>query len=170
MEHQHETVSKVVSGTPAIPEQQYTCPMHPQIITTAPGNCPLCGMNLVPLKKSANEHTGHGMHSSMIADFRKRFYVVLVLTIPIMLLSTMIQNFMGVNWQFTGSQYILFALSTIVFFYGGLPFLKGLIDEVKAKNPGMMFLIGFAITVAYIYSVAIVFGLQGMDFFFSRLY
>ncbi|HEX9152587.1 MAG TPA: copper-translocating P-type ATPase, partial [Flavobacterium sp.] len=52
-------------------------------------------------------------------------------------------------------------------FYGGWPFLKGWADEVKAKSPGMMFLIGFAITVAYVYSVAIVFGLQGMDFFWE---
>ena len=110
---------------------------------------------------------GHNHHAMMIADFKKRFYVVLILTIPIMLLSTMIQHFMKVNWQFAGSQYLLFALSTVVFFYGGWPFLKGLVDEVKAKNPGMMFLIGFAITVAYIYSVAIVFGLQGMDFFWE---
>ena len=110
---------------------------------------------------------GHDHHAMMIADFKKRFYVVLILTIPIMLLSTMIQHFMKVNWQFAGSQYILFALSTIVFFYGGFPFLKGLVDEVKAKSPGMMFLIGFAITVAYIYSVAIVFGLQGTDFFWE---
>ncbi len=110
---------------------------------------------------------GHNHHAMMIADFKKRFYVVLILTVPIMLLSTMIQRFIGVDWQFKGSQYILFALSTVVFFYGGLPFLKGLVDEVKAKNPGMMFLIGFAITVAYIYSVAIVFGLQGMDFFWE---
>ncbi|SEW44331.1 Cu2+-exporting ATPase [Chitinophaga sp. YR573] len=112
-------------------------------------------------------HAGHDHHSMMIMDFRKRFYVVFVLTIPIMLLSTMIQHFIGVNWQFSGSQYILFALSSVVFFYGGWPFLKGLVDEVKMKNPGMMFLIGFAITVAYIYSVAIVFGLQGMDFFWE---
>lgn len=110
---------------------------------------------------------GHNHHAMMIADFKKRFYVVLVLTIPIMLLSTMIQQFIGVDWQFEGSQYILFALATMVFFYGGLPFLKGLIEEVKAKNPGMMFLIGFAISVAYIYSVAIVFGLKGMDFFWE---
>ncbi len=110
---------------------------------------------------------GHNHHAMMIADFKKRFYVVLILTIPIMLLSTMIQHFISINWQFTGSQYILFALSTIVFFYGGWPFLKGLVDEVKTKSPGMMFLIGFAITVAYIYSVAIVFGLQGMDFFWE---
>ena len=109
----------------------------------------------------------HNHHAMMIADFKKRFYVVLILTIPIMLLSTMIQHFISVNWQFAGSQYILFTLSSVVFFYGGFPFLKGLIEEVKAKNPGMMFLIGFAITVAYIYSVAIVFGLQGMDFFWE---
>lgn len=125
----------------------------------------------------SNEHSQHGSnppmghkghnHSMMIADFKKRFYVVLFLTIPIMLLSTMIQQFVGVDWQFAGSQYILFGLSTIVFVYGGYPFLKGLVDEAKAKNPGMMFLIGFAITVAYSYSVAIVFGLQGMDFFWE---
>ena len=111
--------------------------------------------------------TGHDHHAMMIADFKKRFYVVLALTIPIMALSMMIQQFIGVDWQFSGSNYLLFALSTIVFFYGGWPFLKGLVDEVKAKNPGMMFLIGFAITVAYIYSVAIVFGLNGMDFFWE---
>ena len=54
---------------------------------------------------------GHDHHAMMIADFKKRFYVVLILTVPVMLLSTMIQQFMGVNWQFSGSQYILFALS-----------------------------------------------------------
>ena len=128
------------------------------------------GHNMGNMQHGANPSmgmAGHNHHAMMIADFKKRFYVVLILTIPIMLLSTMIQHFMKVNWQFAGSQYILFTLSTIVFFYGGFPFLKGLVDEVKAKNPGMMFLIGFAITVAYIYSVAIVFGLQGMDFFWE---
>ncbi len=112
-------------------------------------------------------HAGHDHHAMMIADFKKRFYVVLALTIPIMLLSEMIQHWLGVHWQFTGSKYILFALATIVYIYGGYPFLKGLAEEVKTKNPGMMFLIGFAITVAYSYSVAVVFGLQGMDFFWE---
>lgn len=110
---------------------------------------------------------GHDHHAMMIADFRKRFYIVLMMTIPIMLLSPMIQHFMGVNWQFPGSSYLLLGLSSVVFFYGGWPFLTGWIEEIKAKNPGMMFLIGFAITVAYIYSVAVVFGLQGMDFFWE---
>ncbi len=155
MEHQHTI-------------QKYTCPMHPQIIRDEPGKCPLCGMTLEPMKMTtADAHGKHLNHTGMIADFQKRFYVVLALTVPIMLLSPMIQQFMGVNWQFQGSSYLLFALSTVVYFYGGMPFLKGLIDEIKAKNIGMMFLIGFAITVAYVYSVAIVFGLEGMDFFWE---
>lgn len=161
--------------------ETYTCPMHPQISQEKPGTCPICGMTLVLQNKNKNAvveehqhgkhatmgHEGHNHHAMMIADFKKRFYVVLILTVPIMLLSMMIQQFMGVDWQFAGSSYILFALSSVVFIYGGWPFLKGLVDEVKAKNPGMMFLIGFAITVAYIYSVAVVFGLQGMDFFWE---
>jgi Cu2+-exporting ATPase len=117
--------------------------------------------------KMQQSMTGQNHHAMMIADFKKRFYLVLILTVPILLLSTMIQRFMGVNWQFSGSSYILFALSTFVFVYGGWPFLTGLVDEIKAKNPGMMFLIGFAITVAYSYSAAIVFGLKGMDFFWE---
>jgi Cu2+-exporting ATPase len=111
-------------------------------------------------------HAGHD-HMAMIADFKKRFYVILVLTIPVVLLSPMIQHFAGVNWQFTGSMYLLFALSTVVFFYGGWPFLTGWLSEMKERNLGMMTLIGFAITVAYVYSVATVFGLKGMDFFWE---
>lgn len=101
----------------------------------------------------------------MISDLRNRFYVVLALTVPIMLLSPMIQGLLGVRWYFPGARYLLFGLSTAVYFYGGWPFLKGLTDEVKARTPGMMFLIGFAITVAYVYSAAVVFGLKGEDFF-----
>ncbi|MEO6284100.1 MAG: HAD-IC family P-type ATPase [Dyadobacter sp.] len=121
------------------------------------------------------EHSMHQMHDMggadhhrmMIADFKKRFYVILALTVPIAALSSMIQQFLGVNWQFAGSSYILCGLSTVVFFYGGWPFLKGLVTELKAKNPGMMTLIGFAITVSYLYSTATVFGLNGMDFYWE---
>jgi Cu2+-exporting ATPase len=165
--HQQTTSAEVADAPSSSVAQQYTCPMHPQIIQDHPGNCPLCGMNLVPIKKSAAEHTGHGMHGGMIADFRKRFYVVSVLTVPIMLLSKMIQHWLNFHFDFPGDQYLLFALSSVVYVYGGWPFLKGLADELKTKNPGMMFLVGFAITVAYSYSVAIVFGLQGMDFFWE---
>jgi P-type Cu2+ transporter len=144
---------------------KYTCPMHPQIVRDAPGKCPLCGMTLVPLIKSGDH--GHQSHAAGITDFKKRFYVVLVLTIPIMLLSQMIQHWLNIQFSFPGSTYVLLALSSFVFFYGGWPFLKGLWDEMKIKNPGMMTLIGFAITVAYAYSVATVFGLKGMDFFWE---
>ncbi len=145
---------------------KYTCPMHPQIVQDKPGKCPLCGMTLVPLVKSSNGN-GHAEHSSGIADFKKRFFIVLVLMIPIMLLSEMIQKWLGINFQFQGDRFVLLALSSVVFFYGGWPFLKGLVGEISVKNPGMMTLIGFAISVAYIYSVAVVLGLQGMDFFWE---
>ncbi|PWT78513.1 MAG: copper-translocating P-type ATPase [Bacteroidetes bacterium] len=138
--------------------------MHPQIVQDGPGKCAICGMDLVPLAKPEE---GHYHDNKAIEDFKKRFYVVLVLTIPILLLSEMIQHWLKIHFSFAGSQYILLILSTIVFFYGGWPFLKGLAGEVKVKNPGMMTLIGFAITVAYVYSVAVVFGLNGMDFFWE---
>jgi Cu2+-exporting ATPase len=145
--------------------QKYTCPMHPEIVQDAPGKCPLCGMALVPFAKSG----GHDMHEAHtgIHDFKRRFYVVLILTIPILLLSKMIQHWLNIHFSFPGSIYILLVLSSFVFFYGGWPFLKGLRDEIRVKNPGMMTLIGFAITVAYVYSVATVFGLKGMDFFWE---
>ncbi|GGF43854.1 heavy metal translocating P-type ATPase [Echinicola rosea] len=103
----------------------------------------------------------------MIDDFKKRFWISLVLTVPILALSHMIQQLLGFELTFFGDQYFLFGLSTIVFFYGGWPFLKGLWDELKDKNPGMMTLIAVAITVAYVYSSAVVFGLEGMDFFWE---
>src|SRR5512133_1981103 len=145
MEHQHQP------ETPAKMAKMDHSKMKYGSVTT--GENPSMGME------------GHNHHAMMIADFKKRFYLVLILTVPIMLLSAMIQKFMGVDWQFTGSRYILLALSSVVFFYGGWPFFKGLVTEIKTKNPGMMFLIGFAITAAYVYSVAVVLGLEGMDFF-----
>ena len=113
-----------------------------------------------------HNHAGHD-HGSMIGEFRKKFFIVLALTIPVMLLSPMIQIWMRVNWAFAGSQYILLALSSIVFAYGGYPFLKGFVEEMKKKKPGMMTLIAIAITVSYTYSVATVLGLHGMDFFWE---
>src|SRR5688572_20874850 len=112
-------------------------------------------------------HASPDHHAMMIDDFKKRFYVVLALTIPIMLLSEMIQHWLRIHITFPGSKYVLLVLSSAVFLYGGWPFLKGWQQETKDRNPGMMTLIGFAITVAYIYSVATVFGLRGMDFFWE---
>ena len=114
-----------------------------------------------------HDHSEH--HGHMIKDFRKRFWISLVVSIPILLLSPMIQHFLGLKetFRFSGDSYLLFTLSTFVFFYGGWPFLKGLIEELKNKQPGMMTLIALAISVAYFYSSAVVFGVQGEVFFWE---
>ncbi|GFD80158.1 heavy metal translocating P-type ATPase [Tenacibaculum sp. KUL118] len=120
----------------------------------------------------SNHNPGHGQmghdhHKMMIDDFRKRFWVTLALTIPILFLSPMIQDFFGYEFLLPGNPYILFALSSVVYFYGGWPFLKGFVSEVKKGSPGMMTLISMAISVAYFYSTATVFGLKGDDFFWE---
>lgn len=109
----------------------------------------------------------HDHHEMMVADFRKRFFASLFLMIPILLLTPMIQSFLGVNLSFPGDKYLLFGLSTVLFFYGGWPFLKGARDEAKQKSLAMMMLIALAITVAYIYSTLTVFVLEGHDFFWE---
>lgn len=144
---------------------QFTCLMHPEVVKDAPGKCPKCGMDLVPISNSTSEHevhqhhasqesehgqhrmkvekhakhrhqhsghSGHANHAGMIDDYKKRFYIVLVMTIPIMALSPMIQHWLRVNWMFAGSSYLLMLLSSVVYFYGGWPFLIGLKDEVKS--------------------------------------
>jgi Cu2+-exporting ATPase len=112
-------------------------------------------------------HAGH--HEHMVADFRRRFWVSLVLSVPIVALSPMIQGWLGLQrtLTFPGDSYIQFALATVVFFYGGWPFLKGLVDELKKLEPGMMTLIGLAIGVAYGYSSLVVFGVPGRVFFWE---
>ncbi|MAB38894.1 MAG: heavy metal translocating P-type ATPase [Aequorivita sp.] len=128
------------------------------------------------MKKGGGDHSGHSPghgemghdhHKMMIADFRKRFWVTLVFTIPILFFSPMIQEFFGYEFLLPGNPYILFALSTVVYFYGGWPFLKGFWSEIKKGAPGMMTLISMAISVAYFYSTATVFGLRGEDFFWE---
>ena len=115
------------------------------------------------------EHDHQAHHAHMVTDFRRRFWISLALTVPILLLSPLVQELLGIEdiIAFTGDSYVLWGLATIVFFYGGWPFLKGLRDELKAKNPGMMTLIALAITVAYVYSSAVVFGLAGKAFFWE---
>jgi Cu2+-exporting ATPase len=107
---------------------------------------------------SYSRHAGHD-----VADFRRRFWISLVVTIPILILSPSIQEFAGLgdSLRFPGDQYVLFILASFVYFYGGYPFLKGIVNELRARLPGMMTLIAVAITTAYLYSTAITFGLSG---------
>lgn len=169
--------------------------MHLQVIKDEPGKCPLCGMDLVPMggsKKETHSHHGHHQHHDHkkhshhsedhshhshssydkheghhTHDFLKRFWVSLIITVPILLLSEMIQHWFGFTIAFPGDKYVLLTLGTIIYIYGGMPFLKGMVGEIKAKAIGMMTLVAIAITVAYVYSVAVALGLKGMDFFWE---
>ncbi|MGM0580786.1 MAG: copper-translocating P-type ATPase [Bacteroidota bacterium] len=114
-----------------------------------------------------DEHDHHEHHAQMIEDFKKRFWISIILTIPIMILAPMIQELLGYELRFQYDRYVQFGLSTIVFFYCGFPFLKGLKDEIADRKPGMMTLIALAISVAYFYSSAVVFGLEGKIFFWE---
>ena len=112
-----------------------------------------------------HDHTAH--HKMMVKDFKKRFWISLVLTVPVLLLSKMFQSLLGFEFSMPGGQYILVVFASVIYFWGGWPFLKGMYNELKQKNPGMMTLIALAVSVSYFYSVATVFGLKGHDFFWE---
>jgi Cu2+-exporting ATPase len=112
------------------------------------------------------EHDKHAGHS--VAMFRDKFWLSLILTLPVLAYSEMIQHWLNFTPPaFPGSQYVPFVFSTIIFFYGGLVFIKGAWGELKAKLPGMMTLISLAIITAYVYSVATQFWLSGEGFFWE---
>ena len=116
-----------------------------------------------------DQHDHRDHHAHMAADFRKRFWISLVLTLPILVLSPMLQTLVGLRdaISFPGDLYVLFGFASAVFWYGGWPFLKGFVAEMKDRRPGMMTLISVAVATAYLYSGAVVFGLAGKMFFWE---
>ena len=118
-------------------------------------------------QKNSSKDTHNNHHQHMIIDFRRRFWFSLVMTIPILILSPFIQGIIGFEFSFPLSRFILLAFSSLVYFYGGWPFLTGLVNEFKKKQPGMMTLIAVAITVAWGYSSATALGLEGKSFFWE---
>jgi len=122
----------------------------------------------LPREHPSHAHAGHD-HAAMVADFRRRFWISTAVSVPVLALSPMIQRFLGLEaaLAFPGDAYVLFALSAAVFFYGGWPFLKGLVSELAKRRPGMMTLIALAISVAFFYSSAVIFGLTGKVFFWE---
>lgn len=146
--------------------------MHPEIKRSSAGNCPECGMRLV-LAKHKNEkdvhaisHDTHAGHSPNV--FKKKFWLSLVLTVPVLLFSSTVQGLIGLHMTFAGSEYIPAFFGIILFLYGGLVFLKGAKIEIAGRQPGMMTLVSMAITVAFLYSLAITLHfVQGMDFWWE---
>ena len=129
------------------------------------GKCIVCGQQM------EEEHRVHGehVHTGMLKDLKRRFWISLILTVPILILSPTIQELIGLGTsiRFPGDSYVLFILSSIVYFYGGYPFFKGFYNQLKLRVPGMDTLISVAITSAYLYSSAVVFGLMGEVFFWE---
>jgi len=143
----------------------YICPMHPEIRQDKPGMCPECGMNLVPVKKK-KDYMEHDMHDKSFdaaqdkhaghktESFLRKFWIVLALTIPILVYSELPEKVF--SWsapKFPGSDFLILALASIVFFYGGSIFLTSAWRELKSRLPGMMTLIALAIIAAYSFSV-----------------
>ncbi|MBI2097139.1 MAG: heavy metal translocating P-type ATPase [Candidatus Sungbacteria bacterium] len=140
--------------------------MHPEIVQDKPGMCPECGMNLIKIQKAkvkdqnngtkSKNHGKHQRHST--AMFLRKFWVSFILTIPVVLYADVVEKIF--KWsppEFPGSEYLSLILGSIVFFYGGWVFLAGAWREIRARLPGMMTLIGIAISAAYLWSVYAVF-------------
>ena len=120
----------------------------------------------------AHQHSKHQDHDKhvghSVAMFKDKFWLSLLLTIPVLVYSEMIQHWLNFTPPaFPGSEYVPFVFSTIIFFYGGMVFVKSAISELKAKMPAMMTLISLAIITAYSYSVATQFFIQGEGFFWE---
>jgi len=142
----------------------YFCPMHPEVMQDKPGRCPDCSMNLA-IKKEAVSQGCHGSSGDKHAGhspemFKNKFWVSLILTVPVVVL-----HFFPI--KFTGSQYVPVILGTFLFFYSGLVFIKSAGVELKNKQPGMMTLISLAIIVSFVYSAVTTFLPNGMDFFWE---
>jgi P-type Cu2+ transporter len=119
-------------------------------------------------KQNGHGHGGHDKHAGhSVEGFLKKFIISTIVTIPVLALSHMIQQWLDFELTFTGDKYVLGVLATFIFLYGGFPFLKGLYDEVRTNSIGMMTLIGVAITAAWAYSFAVTLGLEGMDFYWE---
>ena len=117
------------------------------------------------------DHDAHSHHAHMVADFRRRFWISLALTVPILAISEPFWALVGLRpiISFAGDRYASFAFASIVYFYGGWPFLKGAGGEIAERKPGMMLLIAVAISAAFFYSAAVTFGLAGAGFAVANL-
>lgn len=120
----------------------------------------------MPEKMRHKNHDKSG-HKKHVEQFKRKFWVSLVLTVPILVLSETIQTWFSFTLETPFQKEILFFLSLIIYVYGGLPFLRGTVNEIKKKQPGMMTLIGTAISVAFFFSTATSFFIAGKDFFWE---
>ncbi|TDC42996.1 heavy metal translocating P-type ATPase [Micromonospora sp. KC213] len=117
---------------------------------------------------SAGGHGDHDKHAGHDPEqFRRKFWLSLALTVPIVVTSHMVMGWFGYTLDFAGVSWVGPVLGSVVFFYGGWPFLVGGVREVRDRAPGMMLLISMAITVAYVASMATSLGAFDLDFWWE---
>jgi len=139
--------------------------MDPDVISDVPGKCPKCGMDLVPMDMGSHrQHAGHGGAEQ---DFKRRFFVTLPFVLLLMALSPNIQKWLHFYWIVPGSGLVMFLIGAFIFFYGGKPFFKAAKGELSHRNPAMMTLVAFAITVAFAFSVAATFLFPGESLYWE---
>lgn len=169
--HAHHCHGKEMSSDDTVrASAAYACPMHPDSTSNEPGICSRCHMALEKTKPSAHaDHDQHDKHAGHNPNmFKQKFWLSLLLTLPTLLFSHTIQMWLGFQFEFWGSEYIPAIFGTLIFFYGGMVFLKSARAELAAKQPGMMTLISMAITVAFVYSLLVTMGVvSGMDFWWE---
>lgn len=117
----------------------------------------------MPSNIKHQEHIDH--HQMMMEDFKRRFWICLVASVPVLILSHMVQSLLNIHFTVSFQEWILLGISTFIYFYGGKPFLTGMVQEIKTNKLGMMTLVGLSISIAYVYSSAVAFGLRGTLFF-----
>ena len=115
----------------------------------------------------SSDHSGHGGHEGHAEMFRRRFWVSLLLSVPVIVLSMMVQEWLGYEIHFVGRELVVAGLGTVIFVYGGLPFFTMARGELRDGSPGMMSLISMAIGVAFAASMATSLGFFDLDFWWE---
>jgi len=149
--------------------REYICPMDPDVVKKGPGKCPKCGMDLEQIQRSKikdrKEHNDH--HFGMEENFKRRFFLVLPLTIVVLLLSPKIQQWFHFSITFPGVGLVLFLLASIIVLYAGWPFYQMAAGELQKRNPAMMTLVSLAVLSGYVFSVAATFLFPGESLYWE---
>lgn len=151
--------------------KKYACPMHSEVASDTAGKCDKCGMELIEIVQGA-EHSNHkhhiGHHEMMAQDFKKRFLISLLVTIPVLLLSPTTQGWLNISFEFFGQSFVLFGLASIIALWGAFPFYRSSFqDELKERRLGMMTLVSIAVGMGYLYSAATTFLIEAPDFYWE---